>query len=175
MKTVEDIIYDWVYGFTNKSVIWENENSPSPVLPYLTLNNLAFNCIGEDFLYKIDNSELYQSVGNRQLSLSIKYFGRNAIENLDSLYHSINIPEYRNLLLSIGLTFKSMILINDLSEIYDTEYIECANMDLEFYITTVLKPGISNGLDLGQIDSIENKQTVNNTIDSEYTVSIPIE
>jgi hypothetical protein len=173
MKAIEDILYDWVHGFTGKKVIWEKEDSPSELLPYFTISHLSFRPIGEDFLYLKENSTLYKSVGQRILSISIKYYGRYGIDNLDSLYHSRLIPVYRNLLMSVGLTFKSLLLINNNGDLIDTEFNEFAVMDLEFYLATTLQP--DNGIDLGAIDSIENTQDINNNNNiSEYTVTIPV-
>lgn len=173
MKTIEDILYDWIHNFTEKSVIWEKEDSPSVALPYFTISHLSFRSLGEDFLYNIHNSDLYQSVGQRILSISIKYYGRNGIENLDNLYHSLLIPTYRDLLMTVGLTFKSLLLINKGGDLIDTEFNDFSVMDLEFYVATTLRPGNENGIDLGIIDEIENKQTINEDIISEYTVVVP--
>lgn len=131
---IDKAFYDWVNIFTGQSVIWLNQNSPRPNTPYLTLYKSTLIPIGHDFESAVNLSGEIRIGGIRQLTLQINHYGNNSMGVLEELSLSLRIDQYRNLLLTEGITHLNKLAINDLTALVDTEFETRAQMDLLFLI-----------------------------------------
>lgn len=156
-NVIDALIYDWVSTFSGITVIWAEDNSPKPDLPFLSLRRATLANIGHGFASQADNSGIQKISGDRDLIVNIQAFGSNAFGRLDELYNVRLDSNSQELLAAGNLALINQIALTNLTGLNDSEYEERATTDLLFRFASQ-----RTGVDVGYIDKIEVTGNIKN-------------
>jgi hypothetical protein len=153
-SNIKDALYDWVFGLvTPKRVIWNNQNVPRPVFPYLTLHVSPAAQIAQDYMYSPGTTGVSLICGNREFTLMIQYFGAGGYDTMESLGSSLEAPSVQQFLSGKGIAIVRRLPTIDITGLVDTRYEERYAMDVQFRT-------YSEFLDtVGLIESVKVKAT----------------
>jgi len=150
-ETVKTNLYTWAISVVPAltPVIFANENSPRPALPYVTLYLTSLVQIGEDWTPKPDNAGGAEMVGDREFTLQIQCYGGDPITILENVRSSLQKQSVLDTLRANGIVFVNHFPISDVTQLLDTEYEARGTMDVLFRIAQL------NTDDLGKIETVE--------------------
>lgn len=162
-KDIEDAIYDFFVACTGLRVIWEDQSTPRPSLPYGTLRIISGpTSLGMDETRVETVVAPPQGVkpaklvlgGSRELTCSFKIFG--SAGSIDPASHArafvgvlrgaLELPVYRDILISAGLAFRGQTPITLPDSQIDQTWVSRSVLDVRF--------GLSSNMEQ-QIDVIE--------------------
>jgi hypothetical protein len=150
-------------------VIFYNENSPRPSLPYVTLYLQSLVQIGSDYTAPPDNTGDAEMVGDREFTLQFQSYGGDPITLLENVRTSLQKQTVLDTLRANGIVFVNHFPINDITALLDTEFEARASMDILFRIAQT-DEDVS-----GNIETVEIEETLNDSLGVVYneTVTIP--
>lgn len=162
MTIIEKAFYDWVVTVTSKTVIFADDNGPQPTqatppkTPYLSLRLNSLTPMGQDFWSDVNgNTGNAKIAGNRRLTLAIDHFGADSFSTCETLYTSLIIPIYQQLLNAAGITQLDRFPIQNLSGLDDTRFEERARFEAWFLIASE-----SSNINVGVIERVEADETI---------------
>lgn len=136
-EAIRTTIQAWAVSVVAVETIFLNQNGSVPDLPFCTLYIQPVAFIGHDESSN-DDAGLVTYTGQRELTVSVQYFGANAMQNAIDLGESIEMLAARDLLALSNLVFVDRAGgANDLSEIVDTGYEERAGIDILIRVSSV--------------------------------------
>lgn len=131
-NALKTAIHKWAFATVAVETIFANQNGNVPPDPFCTLFIQPVGFIGHDD-YSVDGIGDVTYIGQREISVSVQYFGANAMQNAIDLAESLEETAAREGLYSDGLIFVDRVSgVNDLSEVLDTGFEERAGIDLMF-------------------------------------------
>ena len=129
---IKDLLYTWLYTYTNKITIWQDQAAPRPNLPYLTLRIQSLSSVGHEYTSVPNNSGMIKISGIREMTVNVQAYGENSFSILEDL-HSINaLPESQELLLSKGLILVDVLNLTNITGLNEYCPEERATTDLLF-------------------------------------------
>lgn len=159
-SAIKTALHAWAFSTVPVQTIFANQNGNVPPLPFCTLFVQPVAFIGQDES-SVDIGGVSTYTGQREISVSVQYFGANAMQNAIDLAESLEADAARALLAVDGLVFVDRNSgVNDLSEVLDTGFEERAGIDLMFRIASVRTENT------GLIESTEVTQTIKKPDDS---------
>ncbi len=167
-ETLKDTLHGWAVaqsGYDTAKVIWAEENTPQPTLPYLSLKIASLVQVKDDFNGEPDENGIALVSGDREFTLEVKAFGGDTFPVLEKLRNSLQKFEVR-LALPEGLAYIDSAGILAANELVDTTYEQRAVMTLRFRIPsqfeadgTPQKPYTTDELGLIETVVIQGKGT----------------
>lgn len=157
-ETVKKALYDWMISVIplNMPVIYWQNNSPRPEIPYVTLflNNIVMR--NQDWTQPRVNTLADANMkGDRQFTLSIQVFGTNdPLTILENVRSSLQKQSVLDTLRTNGIVFFQSLNIADITEILETQFEKRASLDVLFGIGQTY---IDN---LGFFDHAQIEQTI---------------
>lgn len=134
-ETVKTNLYTWASGQSGGNpVIFANENSPRPALPYMTLFLNSLVQIGDDYVPRPDGVGDLDLVGDREFTLQVQCFGGDPITLLENMRTSLQKETVLATLRANGIVFVQHNPITDITALLDTEFEPRASMDILFRI-----------------------------------------
>lgn len=131
-NTIDDAIYDWVFGTSAKTTLWLYLNAPRPTLPYISLNKTNFSKIGWDYETPPDDEGRAALFGNREFLLEINYYGTGGLDVFEKLTTSLQSEPVIQALADKGVVFIDKVMQNNIAELMDTTFEERHIMELKF-------------------------------------------
>lgn len=129
---IKTALHTWAVSVVAVETIFANQNGNKPENPYCTLLVQPVQFLGHDE-YSIDTLGEITYIGQREISVSVQYFGTGAMQNAIDLSESLETFTAREGLQADGLVFVDRAsAVNDLSEVEDTGFEERAGVDLLF-------------------------------------------
>lgn len=129
-EAIKTAIHGWAVSVIPVETIFLNENGNVPPLPFCTLYAQPVAFFGQDDFVNDDAGQVTYT-GQREISVSVQYFGANAMQNAIDLAESLEMQAARDLLAESDLVFVNRAGgANDLSELLDTGYEERAGIDI---------------------------------------------
>jgi len=132
------------------TVIFADQNSPRPSDPYAVIRIGTISQLGQDELREIDPDTLLATTGGqRRATISVDYFGSNALENIMKASNSLEKWSLVDTFNTAGIAFIEKNDIQNLTAMLETKYQQRANFD--FFI------GFAENVeeDLGIIEEVE--------------------
>jgi len=158
---IEKAIYDWIKAVTKRESIKENQNSPRPLLPYLTFKIRSVESLGTDFFGPVDETTGKAKVkGVRRAILIIESFGYNSMSVLEDLAMSPINYYYSKILSDVGIAILNKLSINDLTGLSDTIFEERA--EVNFNILIGRESEEKDEIDIGIIETTILNETIKN-------------
>lgn len=134
-ETVKTNLYNWATSVSGGApVIFYNENSPRPALPYVTLYLQSLVQIGDDYVPRPDGLGDLTIVGDREFTLQIQSYGGDPITLLENMRSSLQKETVLATLREDNIVFVQHNPINDITALLDTEFEPRASMDILFRI-----------------------------------------
>ncbi len=131
-SALKTTLHGWAVSINAIETIFANQNGNVPDDPFCTLLVQPVGFIGQDD-YSVDASGDVTYLGQREISVSVQYFGTDAMQKAIDLTESLEENAARELLALGGIIFVDRVSgINDLSEVLDTGFEERAGIDLMF-------------------------------------------
>jgi hypothetical protein len=134
----KDAIFIWIDTILNPEgstihipLIWEGENGPRPVYPYLKLNITSDVHLGQPYKSLVnETTECLTIIGQGEISLSIQAFYEGADEYLNALKQANELESIEELLESLGIAIRSFGTITAMSEIFQEDAEKRWSMDV---------------------------------------------
>jgi len=134
-STVKTNIYSWVTSILPSiPVIFYQQNSPRPDLPYITLYLTSLIQVGQDFVPRPDNTGNLSIIGDREFTIQIQCYGGDPITTLENLRSSLQKETVLDTLRANKIVYVNQFPINDISALLDTLWEPRATMDILFRI-----------------------------------------
>jgi hypothetical protein len=132
--TIEDALYDWVHAvLPTVVIIWNHQNVPRPVVPYLDLHLSPISSVGVDAVLPPDPVHgISEIVGNRDFTLSIQCLGPLASDYAETLRISLEKPSVQFNLRQKGVVFVDRLANVSISEVVDNRWEHRHLLDLKF-------------------------------------------
>lgn len=139
-SAVESFLVEWVAERTQLTVIWANQNAPSPALPYVYLDWVSdpASLILSDLRWDEDSAKFYTNA-NLEFSVSVSILvdaelsnnpDQNARALAYSLRQSLHQPGIFETFRGANLAVQDVTRVLCLDEVHKTEYINRAVFDL---------------------------------------------
>ena len=131
-KAVYDLIRKYIK--TEAVVIWENQAEARPPKPYCSLLFITGAIrIGHDSEYVEGDNVAVK--GERELILSVNYFGENSMYELSRVQTAFGFPSAREMLLKDNIVFVQETGMRDLSALMENRFESRSQMDVRFRVT----------------------------------------
>jgi hypothetical protein len=177
-KALRKAIYDWAVAYTpvaeedELSVIWSNQGVKRPPVPYVSLNIIAgpVKSGGQDDLETLDSGDTRVS-GFREITLSINYFGPNAIGYLSALQTSVEFPDVTTYFKSKDIAYISDTGVRDLNGLLENRFENRAQMDMRFRVLSEALASVVIGEEEEIITAIEHVVIENELDDTETEIN----
>lgn len=168
-ETVKTNLYTWATSIAGAvPVIFYNENSPRPALPYLTLFLNSLVQIGNDYVPRPDNVGELEIVGDREFTLQIQSYGGDPITLLENIRSSLQKETVLATLRANGIVFVQQNPITDITALLDTEFENRASMDILFRIAQI------DDDNHGLIETVEVEEILSDGQSTVYNETITI-
>jgi hypothetical protein len=118
MPTQKDVIQAWAQARSGITSIWRYQNAPEPNRPYLDLNIGNVEQEGDDFEGPPDSAGKRTLYGQDKFTLSIRYFGGDAVTALKSLVRTLHQIDVR-----ADLRLGDVIIL-DVGQVLDVSFLE---------------------------------------------------
>lgn len=153
--TIRDTLHDWIDANTTglNAIVRLEQNNPRPALPYVGYRISGLDKIGHDYVERPEDLQEARVSGNREFTVEIQHFGSGAIDRLEGLRSSLEMPAQRVLFDAQGIAFVDDLGITDISQLLDTRYEERALLELRFRV------GTDYTTITGQIDTVKIDKT----------------
>ena len=136
-NTVKVNLHTWATAVlpVGTPIIFWQQNSPRPSVPYVTLHLDNFMAINQDWKNHLTNNlgDVLMK-GDRNFTLSINAYGGDPITLLENLRSSFQRNSSLALLRTYGIAFYQSETINDLSDLVDSKFEKRAQMDVRLGI-----------------------------------------
>lgn len=131
-KSVYDLIRKYIKP--EATVIWENQAEARPPKPYCSLLFITGAIrLGHD--NEFVDADKVKVKGERELILSVNYFGTNAMSELSAVQTAFGFPSAREMLLKDNIVFVEETGMRDLSSLMENRFESRAQMDVRFRLT----------------------------------------
>ncbi|WP_448510320.1 phage neck terminator protein [Immundisolibacter sp.] len=161
MTTLQTAIYNLFnkYKSAGVTIIWANQAEARPEKPYVSLQIIMGpKKIGyDDELVGADNKVARRGV--RELTVSVNYFGAEALTKMASFQESIELPTAREMLRVTNLVLVRSTSPRDLSALMENRFETRAQMDVDFRLSSEVKD-----LDSTYIESVILSNDLDNSI-----------
>lgn len=151
LTTFRDDLYDWVNSFIQRdagdtiTLTWvegqagsigvkDDVPAPQPAPPYVTMKLDGPFKEGADDLEYNSTGDSYTLSGFRRFIFSVQSFGIGAMQDLQRLQGSIDLPESQEFLRDKGIGIGVEPSVTDLTGIVQTEFEERAIIEIEIYV-----------------------------------------
>lgn len=125
--TIETELYNFFAPIIGGTVVWQDQNSPRPALPYSTLKYSSLRRVKMDHYSDIDNSGNQTVSGDREFTLTIQRFqgsGNNVVSTLQSVVDKLQLQSNVDKFLAKGLAAFNANPVMDISALLDATQIE---------------------------------------------------
>ena len=140
-NAVKVSLQEWIVRSTllaDNEVVFSDQSAPQPDKPYISIKVTSIVNIGQkDARGSIDDAGFSDFVGIREFTLSIQYFGIDALNALSILKDSLNDEVELQILRDNNIVFVEELLFADVSSLLETIWEERAQLDLLFRTTSV--------------------------------------
>ena len=163
--TISADIYTLLQPIIGGTVIFADQNSPRPALPYSTIKLSGFRRVNKDHYSDPDNAGIQTVKGDREFTVSIQNYGTADAETLlndvaGKLQLTTNIDKFMAKKISCFNTG----VVNDLSTVINNTMIESrASLDIFCRIKSSLTDNV------GYIDTVTIAASDNSTA-TDYTI-----
>ena len=138
--TINTAIKDFLTTYGSAFATQAENNRPRPSLPYFTFRTASLVPIGNDSVLTPNEDGVAETIGDREFTISIQYFGDNAVGKLDYLYTCLTKEKVKSDFEVAGFVFVMLIgNINNISELLDSKFEERASMDLLCRVASVIE------------------------------------
>lgn len=136
-EAIKTAVHGWAVSVVPIETIFLNQDGNVPPSPFCTLFVQPVAFFGHDESSN-DDDGLVTYTGQREISVSVQYFGNNAMQNAIDLGESLEMLAARDLLAESDLVFVDRVGgVNDLSELLDTGFEERATIDILLRIASI--------------------------------------
>ncbi len=167
-ETLKNTLHGWAVaqsGYDAAKVIWAEQNTAAPALPYLSLKITSLTQIKGGYIDEPDNNGIARISWDREFTLALQAFGGQPMAVLEKLEYSLQRFEVK-LGLPEGLAYLDSKGIQSTTALVGSSYEERAAMDLRFRITsefgadgTTAKPFTTDEVGLIETVIIKGKGT----------------
>lgn len=148
VATIRTNLYTWAVANVPATmpVIYLNNNSPRPTVPYVTLYISSFVEIGWDYLQQplSTTTGIGNLTGDREFTLQVQAYGGDPITILETLRTSLQLPSVLASLRSSGLVRVNWFPIADITELVDSRFEQRATMDVLFRVAQTTTDNVGN-------------------------------
>lgn len=175
-NTIQDALYDWVFGIAAVTTVWRYLNAPLPNAPFMTLNMTGFQKIGWDYQSPTNDAGKAALYGNREFILEINYYGSGGLDKFEKLTTSLQSFPVNQQLAASGIVYVDKVSQQNVTELVESAYEERHMMELRFRVSNqgITDPDL---FDTGIISTVEiageNSGGVIDPEDLEVTVGDP--
>jgi hypothetical protein len=135
---LQDKLYDWVsLVLSGISIVWSNQDIPKKAKAFVLLNILSLKGSGQNSQIAPDPNGRAASVGNRELTLSIQYFGSGCFDGLDNLKQSLRLDSYLQFIKTLDLAFVRDDDIQNITGLVDQSFEPRASYQVVFRYSQV--------------------------------------
>ena len=172
--TVQTSLYQWAVANlpVGMPVIYWEQNSPRPSVPYVTLNISNIVAVNQDWSESSTNPLGVQDMkGDRQFTLQVQAYGGDTLTNLENLRTSLQKQTVLDTLRANEIAFYQSLTINDITDLVDSRYENRAQLDILFGIGQIYTdaPGFFDHMVLQEVYLDAEGNTVYNKL-----INIPI-
>jgi len=172
---IKAALYNWAVSAlpdTNWSVVFANQNAPSPNRPYVTLRLFARQDIGEPYFEAPDEYGVAVWGKDREASISVQVFGENQgdMDVTEDLFDSLHKETVRTFMLRAGgLVFvRHLTGITDLSGLMGNGIEPREQFDIRVRTAVVIEDdvGLIERVELTTVFKGEAGETVYQAVDT---------
>ncbi len=137
--TLKTDLYDLMQPIITGTVIWSDQNSARPSLPYAAMKIMSIGRVHEDYYPDPDDDGIQTVKGDREFTLSVQRFGTDSVEALqlvsDKLRLTTNIDDF----IAAKLPLVSAESVVDVAALLDNTQIEPrASLDIKLRMKSSL-------------------------------------
>lgn len=177
-KQLRKSLFDWASSYTplddddEVTVIWANQGAVRPPIPYVLLNIIAgpIKNGGQDDIETLESGDTRVS-GYREITLSINYFGPNAVGKLSVLQTSVEFPQVTEYFRSKDIAYISDSGVKDLNTVMETRFENRAQIDFRFRVLSEALASEIVGTATDIITAIETVELGNEMDDTETEIN----
>lgn len=112
-------------------VIWYEPNAPRPVVPYITLYLNAVTQVNQDYSSpEADVAGIIFMRGDRSFVLQVQAYGGEPLNILENIRTGLQKVTVLDTLRAIGVAFNIAGIINDITQLVDSQFEKRAQLDL---------------------------------------------
>jgi len=132
-ETVKTNLYNWaitVVPMGMPVIFWE-PNAPRPTVPYITLFLSTITSVNQD--YSAPGADSLGDItmsGDRQFTLEIQGYGNDPLTVLENIRSSLQTQTVLDHLRLSGMVFYQSLIINDITDLVDSQYERRAQLDV---------------------------------------------
>lgn len=113
------------------TVIFSDQDAPKPFpYPFATVRLINISKIGQEELRGVDQDDVFRSVGQRKLSVSVNFFGDDPMEEARSLFDSLGKESVQHKFRSVGFAVLDKGTIQNLTTMLETKFEPRSQFDL---------------------------------------------
>lgn len=149
MSTRDDLYALFKQFFPSFTVIWSDENGPRPQLPYVTLKLSSKRFKNYDFYADPDADGMQEVKGDRELTLTMEYFGVDPLDALQSVVDKLRLHTIQGTFYAAGYTVFDTAQVQDISALLDgVQREQRATLDL------FIRTKVTQTDDIGYIETV---------------------
>jgi hypothetical protein len=84
-------LFNPLISLPNGKVIWQDLNSPRPLLPYIAMKVMSQRFVNYDYYKDPDVNGIQTVQGDRELTLNIQYIGDDSVQNLEAIVDKLRL------------------------------------------------------------------------------------
>lgn len=152
-------------------IIYWQPNSPRPNVPYITLFLQSVTAVNQDWTSpSSDGSGVVNMKGDRQFTFEIQAYGSDPLTLMENIRTSLQKQTVLDGLRANGIAFYASLVINDITELVDSQFERRAQLDILFGIGQVYtdNPGFFDQIELQEVISDQTP-----TVIYDETILIP--
>lgn len=158
--TLQNNLYTIIKSFfSTSSVIWQNQNSPRPAKPYISLFLSGIQRVGEDSISSSDSTGKIRMIGNREFTLKVNCFGDGSIGILSNMVDAFTRNTVLQMIRTYDLVYIDSDPVEDMAELVDSRYEPRAVVDLHFRIASLDIDTVSFINEVSMVETIRNENS----------------
>jgi hypothetical protein len=136
-KLIRRTIVDAIRGAMGPDipVILADQNEPRPPRPYISYKLMTGPIRNGHDSESMDEDGDLNMIGERELSVSVNYYGLYAVEGMSALQTRLQFPSVRAILAQNKLVYVSDSGVRDVSQLLETQTETRAQMDVNLRLT----------------------------------------
>lgn len=155
-NTLKTNLYTWASSVVpvGMPVIYWEQNSPRPTVPYITLFLSQITAVNQDWSEtEADNLGVIDMKGDRNFTVSMQAYGGDPLTVLENVRSSLQKQTVLDTLRANGIVFYQSLNIIDITELLETQWERRASLDILFGIgqTYTDNPGYFDKTEIQEI------------------------
>lgn len=171
VATLKTRLYTLIDPFFTEPVIWADQNSPRPPLPYVTLRLGVISPIGEPHYSDVDNAGIQTVLSVRESILNVNRFGIDSVASLETFSDKLALNTTSDKFSLQSISTFDVSAVTDIAQLLNDLAIEPrASVDISIR-------WVSDATDnVGIIQTVISDGKVgpeNTALDEEYIATVP--